>query len=481
MTPSQWLGTSLREQERKILTLLLALSLVRGMIYSAVIPPWQGPDEPKHFEYIRLVYEKRRLITLQDQSELLQQEIIRSMLDYNFPRLGHGRIDWDSPPQSFQDIWPVSPTMLLAPPLYFIVASLTQPFGGDAVALQLYMARVVSVICGTLIVIFVFLTTREIFPGDLFMAVGVPVFVVFLPMHTFIASVVINDNLANLLSATAIYLMVCLTKKGLAFWRIVGLAIVIMLGIFTKRTSLLTIPLAGVALLLSVYERIFILLRRWWCWLLIVIMLLTIVIIVASFSKSIRVALSQQIQVAYATLIRYAFYSPSHLKLVLATLVDPGTWPTLSLPACTIFKSFWAYFGWMSVPLAPVWYQLLAIACLVSSAGLFKCFFRALSRSPVSDVRCRRALLLLILSVILVVVAAISFFSPWSSGPSQNLPQGRYLFPALVPIAILFVLGLRELTPDCYAQQGVLALIVTLIAFDFMCLAGYIIPYFYYR
>lgn len=480
MPLSQWLRTSLREQERKVLILFLALSLVRGMIYSAVIPPWQAPDEPKHFEYIRLVYEKRRLITLQDQSESLQQEIIRSMLDYDFPRLGHGRIDLSSLPQSFRGIWPVSPTMLLAPPLYFVVASLTQPFASDAVASQLYIARVVSVICGALIVIFAFFTAREIFPGDLFMVVGAPVFVIFLPMHTFIASTVINDNLANLLSATAIYLMVCLIKKGLTLWRVVGLAIVIMLGVFTKRTALLTVPLAGVALLLSRHERMSMLLRRWWRWLLIVLISLTIVTAVALFSKSIRVVLSRQIQIAYATLMRYAFYSSSHLESILATLADPRNWATLGLPAWMIFKSFWAYFGWMSVPLAPIWYQLLAVACLASSAGLIKCFFRSLSRSSVSDAWCRRALLLLILSVILVVVAAISFFSPWSSGPSQNLPQGRYLFPALVPIAILFVLGLKEVMPDRYAQQGVLALTGTLITFDFVCFAGYIVPYFYY-
>jgi hypothetical protein len=36
------------DRKRKTLALLLALSLIRGVLYSAVTPPWQAPDEPGH-------------------------------------------------------------------------------------------------------------------------------------------------------------------------------------------------------------------------------------------------------------------------------------------------------------------------------------------------------------------------------------------------------------------------------------------------
>ena len=63
----------------KILFLLIAISLVQGFIYSAIIPPWQAPDEPRHFEYVKLLYEKRRLVGWGDVTPSVEQEIIASI------------------------------------------------------------------------------------------------------------------------------------------------------------------------------------------------------------------------------------------------------------------------------------------------------------------------------------------------------------------------------------------------------------------
>lgn len=54
--------------DNRILVLLLAVFLARGVIYLAVIPPWQAPDEPKHFEYVNLLYQERRLLSQKDVS-----------------------------------------------------------------------------------------------------------------------------------------------------------------------------------------------------------------------------------------------------------------------------------------------------------------------------------------------------------------------------------------------------------------------------
>ena len=47
-TPSEPLFST-----QPILYLLLALALVRGVIYASVVPPWQAPDEPGQFERAR--------------------------------------------------------------------------------------------------------------------------------------------------------------------------------------------------------------------------------------------------------------------------------------------------------------------------------------------------------------------------------------------------------------------------------------------
>ncbi len=41
---------------RRLLGLLLAMALLGGVLYAAVVPPWQSPDEPGHFEYVALLY-----------------------------------------------------------------------------------------------------------------------------------------------------------------------------------------------------------------------------------------------------------------------------------------------------------------------------------------------------------------------------------------------------------------------------------------
>jgi len=77
------------------LLLLLALSLVRGLLYLAIIPPWQGPDEPRHFEYARLIADRGRLVTKRDLSPALQEGVIRSMVEHDFWRFGFAYYGYD--------------------------------------------------------------------------------------------------------------------------------------------------------------------------------------------------------------------------------------------------------------------------------------------------------------------------------------------------------------------------------------------------
>lgn len=44
--------------DRAFLALLIALALLKGILYTAITPPWQAPDEPKYLEHLWLVHEK---------------------------------------------------------------------------------------------------------------------------------------------------------------------------------------------------------------------------------------------------------------------------------------------------------------------------------------------------------------------------------------------------------------------------------------
>ena len=57
--------------------------------------------------------------------------------------------------------------------------------------------------------------------------------------------------------------------------------------------------------------------------------------------------------------------------------------------------------------------------------------------------------------------------------------QGRYLFPALIPLAVFFTSGLREWVPVRHRGFFPLALVLGLFVLDSVSLCCYIIPHFY--
>ena len=62
----------------------------------------------------------------------------------------------------------------------------------------------------------------------------------------------------------------------------------------------------------------------------------------------------------------------------------------------------------------------------------------------------------------------------------QGIPQqGRYLFPALIPLAVFFTLGLREWTPSPHRRILPLILVLGMFVLDSVSLCCYIIPHFY--
>jgi hypothetical protein len=113
------------------------------------------------------------------------------------------------------------------------------------------------------------------------------------------------------------------------------------------------------------------------------------------------------------------------------------------------FVSFWGQFGWMSLPLVggTPWERTLALICL---GGIFGTAGWLLSmRGPVWQ---RWAI------VLVVLIAATETLLPllyaYTQPRSQVLQQGRYAFPALVPIALILALGWRTLLPARWRTAG---------------------------
>jgi hypothetical protein len=106
------------------------------------------------------------------------------------------------------------------------------------------------------------------------------------------------------------------------------------------------------------------------------------------------------------------------------------------------FASFWGHFGWMSVAfvLGSPWAWALGAFCLAGALGVPLALVRA---APGGQRRQLWALLGLC-----IVALLLPLLNAYAMPTNQVLQQGRYLFPALVPLALLVAAGQRALVPQ---------------------------------
>jgi len=109
-------------------------------------------------------------------------------------------------------------------------------------------------------------------------------------------------------------------------------------------------------------------------------------------------------------------------------------WRELGFWSVKLFESFWGLFAWMASPLPRPAYVLLAFSTLAAAAGFF-----LWARAHREDLR-RPGMLLMFSAAVLAF--AQTFYQGFLHA---RQPQGRYLFPALAPIAMMFALGAAEL------------------------------------
>jgi hypothetical protein len=456
------------------------LAILRGLLYTAAVPPWQAPDEFRHFEYVRLIAEHGRLVTYADLSPELEEEIIASLLEFDYWKFGYSTfpLDESNPPRRFEDfLAPVVAHSLYQPPLYYLLgASVIIPLLGEDIVLQMYALRLASLLMGALTVIIAFLVAREIFPDDIFLKVGTPAFVALLPMHAFITASVNSEVLAELVTSLLFLTLVHALIKGW-YWPEVTLVPVLAIAAwYTKRTALVTFPLILIAIPLSWASRRHKTERRW----LLGIpgglaAAITILIILAASLRSFLSRLSPKAigylawpEDIFAFILDRERLSPEALRLYGEFLG-------------TLLESFWARFGWMNIRLGEGWYLSIAMVCFLSLAGLILFGVRAAQRKIIFSPAQVAALLLLFLGLVIqmgiVVGGQLSIRETLGPG---SLPQGRYLFPVIVPIATLFMLGLRELVPPGHRPRLLVGSLVGVLLLDVASLLFYILPFYYF-
>ena len=140
--------------------------------------------------------------------------------------------------------------------------------------------------------------------------------------------------------------------------------------------------------------------------------------------------------------------------------------------AHTTFQSFWGQFGWMGVVLPATIYRALALFSALLVAGFLWWLFDR--RRPRLNPAQRASLTLLSLTFVFTLLEFLGYNLTFVQH------QGRYLFPALVPIAMAAALGLDRLAKVLPWRARALADAVPfagLAALDVYCLFRFIIPF----
>ncbi len=382
---------------------ILLLYLAVGALFARFTPAWQAPDEPAHYNTIRQVAEAGCCPVIEpgDWSSAYLAQLTSSRFA----------------PELLGDLHSIQYEDH-QPPLYYLLASLVfRLSAGDLLALRLF-----SVSLGAGVVILSYLVCRRIMPGKPHVAMAVMALVAFLPQHLHMLSAVNNDALAELLAGLALLWMLRYLEAGdPPLWQ---LGFVIGLAFLTKLTAYyLMLPA-----LLAVWLRW----RRGERPVGKLLPSLAIVVLVAGALGGIWWLRNISV---------YGF--PDFLGLAAHDAVvagqprsaeyiaEHGMLAYLGDMAKTTFKSFWGQFGWMALPLDDAlggWlYRGFLAFALAGILGALPGIRGGIALGP-------WALLLAALGIVALQFGYYNLeFQQW---------QGRYLFPALLPIACLLVYGI---------------------------------------
>jgi 4-amino-4-deoxy-L-arabinose transferase-like glycosyltransferase len=425
------------------LPVIIVLYLVLGSLYAIYTPDWQAPDEPAHYNYVKFLAEQHRFPVLK-------------IGDYPASYLEEMKAARFPPGMSIEPIR----YEFHQPPLYYLLAVPLFWLGGGA----LLPLRLLSVAIGAVLLLVIYWTVREVAPGRPLLSLGTTAFAAFLPMHLAMTAAANNDSLAELLLALNLVFAIRFLKGAQSTEaqperRKGEMRLLFLLGIttglgFLTKTSDYVVPLIGLAAIVLRHLR----LERdpppWHGTLLSVACYLLPALAlgapwwlrnIAQYGFPDLLGLGRHGEVVVGQLRTADFAAQQGMARLIHDFV------------VTTFHSFWGQFGWMGVLLDQRLYHALAVLSGMAMAGCLLWLGRALARRFAPSPWEWAAGGLLALSGLLTLASYLWY----NTGFLQH--QGRYLFPALLPIGLAVALGWREALRRERAVAMVMVVLVTAI------------------
>jgi 4-amino-4-deoxy-L-arabinose transferase-like glycosyltransferase len=480
-----------RERHHFLIGILVAVTLLKGVLWSGAIPFGQAPDEFSHFSLIQIVAEFGRLPRAGERymsDELAEVIRLTEAGRIAFHRDRRQTFDEGVVAPNEPGILALAPTLRrtfererpstanFVPPLYHTVAALGYRlfYHQDALA-RFFGARLASVVFAVALVVVAYGLAREVFPDEPAMWVSIPTVVSFQPMVTYLGAVANSDILLFLLFGLATWLIVRILRRGLNWRLAVGLGVTIGLGLLTKPMVLTCGLGVAVALLVELARRPGERLKVLAMALLIVGLMLTI--------GGWYMLRNYQVQGSFL------YNNPEVSNPYIERHLDPRPdlslaeyWSEIYYPRLKgfTFNSYWGQFGWVDTPMPEQVYRILRWICDLSLIGLALGAVVALRKRPVSWSRFLPFLTLIVLSIsLLPPVVARGYLLARRTGFLFSSLQGRYQLGACLAQATLLVYGLTRLVPARARSLAHLVVRSSAIALNAYALVAVILPRYY--
>ncbi|MHB1001385.1 MAG: ArnT family glycosyltransferase [Armatimonadota bacterium] len=312
------------------------------------------------------------------------------------------------------------------PPLYYTLG-LPFHFIGSMIGIQdpAIIVRALSIILGALSIFVIYLTILKAFDNNRRLALACAGFAALLPTHSMLSSSVSNDILSELIYGLVLLLAASILIDGLSWRRTIVVGVVLGAGILTKTTCILLFPVVGLLYLMLAIRKITswktafvhfagasgvsLLIGGWW-----------LVRNHLLYGDPFGLALFQQ---AFQHTAKPDFFFNQGLSVI----------QYLELVAIWTFESFWGVFGHMKI-FMPSWiYVMLAVISIPFS------ILSLMTLHKIREDRSKKDFIMICAVVLGIVLLSflrfnLSFFQA----------QGRYLYPALIPISILWCYGITK-------------------------------------
>ncbi|MFP4250379.1 MAG: DUF2142 domain-containing protein [Armatimonadota bacterium] len=476
-----------------VLPLCLAAYLALSITWAVVLPLGQAPDEPAHFRYALFIAENGRLPDFH--ADDAGYESYQAPLYYTLSA-AIGKLTMTGPehePAPLPDALRAPAERVLARlPDYETVRdgqhelaldALRQAHAHTIAEHRAWRAmRLFTVFLGMLGIFLAWRITFLIFPTRGWIAATVGAFMAAQPMYVHITSSVGNDPPATAAAGLILLLTLLILRHGPNMRRCALLGLALGLGALTKTTAAVTLPVALLAVIWAAGKRhepepgetyLTDWARR------------AAAIDWPRALRCIGVALGVAAVVAGWWYVRnimlYGTASPFPANVEKqvpweAYLVRPDLLAgILGIALPMTFRNFWAGFAWTNIA-APLWvYWLLLAIVLPALPGLVILVVDARRDRLDWSLTQVRGVWLLILAKALLGLAVLWYILTIDLGGGS---QGRYMFPVLGAMALLWAIGIGRLLPK-NVHRWLPALVgAGMLAFNLWCLLALVVPFY---